>query len=427
MQEESDVQSVPRVLCILPQFPFDRARDVHGVFQRMRLFVDAMAALAAQVDLLFLVPPGADIATDSLRRHEEGLRTDWNPRINLILCPRSAGHPPVSVAGRVRAFLDGMISIHGQPAYASFGGDRQRAAVQACLRREPALIFAHNLRAMRALVASSTRLPPVLYDVNDIDHRLQFRNLLRSRMWSPERIRLSWLPALVLGELQAYRQARRVFVCSEGDERYLQRLGVRHAYTIPNAVEVPLEPQSSKASGRLLFLGSLDYRPNAEAAEYLISQIWPLIQRGEPKAELWIAGRAPEHVGGFNRPPPGVRFLGFVSDLDRLYGEIAVVVCPLLVGGGTRVKLVEAAALAKPMVSTTVGAEGLRFEDDAEILLRDEPRAFSEACVSLLRDSNRASRLGLGAWRKAVMHYSRPATIQRIEREARAAISSGVS
>jgi len=425
VRESAEMNRVPRALCIFAFLPFDRAKDVHGVFQRMRLFVDGLAAVAEQLDVLFFVPHGTDTSAESVRQHEADLRAAWNPRVNVSLCSRTASPPPM---GRMRTILRGMTSIHRQPAYEPFSGNGPRAAVQTRLDRRPSLIFVHNLRPMSVLLGwPATSLPPVLFDIDNIDHRLELRHLLKSPRWPAERLRLSWLPALMLGESRAYRRARRVFVCSEKDERYLQRLGVRHACAIPNVVDVPSEPPTGPVTKRLLFLGSLNYRPNAEAAEYLLSQIWPSISRAEPDAELWIAGREPEHVRCFTEPPPGVRFLDFVNDLDSLYRSVSAVVCPIRVGGGTRIKLVEAAAQAKPIVSTTVGAEGLLLDNDVDILLRDTPTAFAEACVSLLRTRDRARQLGLGAWRKAQLHYSRPTAIKRIEHEARAAIGLPLS
>ena len=282
----------------------------------MRLFVDGLASLAAEVDLLFFVPPGTDTSYGCVREHEADLRESWHPRLNLALCPRTSLLPSSgSAVGRLRTIFGGVVAIQRQTAYAPACGTGPRAAIGASLSRHPSLVFVHDLRAMSPLLGWSTPLPPV-FDIDNIDHRLQLRRLLRSPGWPAERLRLSWIPALLLGELRAYRLARRVFVCSERDERYLHRLGVRQASTIPNAVDVPTEPPAGPGPPRALFLGSLNYRPNAEAAEYLISRIWPAVAAAVPQAELWVAGRDPEHVRGFDNPTLGVRFLGFVGDLQ---------------------------------------------------------------------------------------------------------------
>src|SRR4030095_7177078 len=91
--------------------------------------------------------------------------------------------------------------------------------------------------------------------------------------------------------------------------------------------------------------------------------------------------------------------------------------CPIRTGGGTRIKVIEAAAYGKPIVSTHVGAEGLEFEDGREILLRDEPQAFADACIELFRDGSLSSSLGQTARAKAIKLYDRQHVIQLIQQE----------
>ena len=98
---------------------------------------------------------------------------------------------------------------------------------------------------------------------------------------------------------------------------------------------------------------------------------------------------------------------------------------PIHVGGGTRFKLIEAAAHGKAIVSTTVGAEGLRLEPEREILLRDKPEAFATACIDLLRDDARALELGRRAQERARLCYSRPAVVEAIAQELHSVAGGG--
>jgi glycosyltransferase involved in cell wall biosynthesis len=207
--------------------------------------------------------------------------------------------------------------------------------------------------------------------------------------------------------------AHRTFVCSELDRLYLtNRLRLPRVVTVPNAVTIP-EPQPLTPEPTLLFIGSYSYKPNVDAAEFLVEQVWPRISRAMPKARLIIAGANPNRIHGYSSGIPGVEFTGFVEDLDGLYGRSRVVCVPILSGGGTRVKIIEAAAYGKPIVSTTLGAEGLEMRDGYELLLRDDPDSFAEACLKLLNDPIICNRLGSAARAMVVQHYDQ-AKIKRL-------------
>ena len=166
----------------------------------------------------------------------------------------------------------------------------------------------------------------------------------------------------------------------------------------------------------MLFLGTYGYQPNCDAAERLIRHIWPPVRERVPEARLLIAGKGSERLASFKDAPPGVTFTGFVDDLDGLYAMSRVVACPLTAGGGTRLKLVEAASYGRPMVSTRVGAEGLDFEADREIVLRDDDAGFADACVHLLRDDAACDRLGRAARAKMQARYGMDEIAARVAR-----------
>jgi glycosyltransferase involved in cell wall biosynthesis len=173
----------------------------------------------------------------------------------------------------------------------------------------------------------------------------------------------------------------------------------------PNGVDVANREPSVSPEKTILFLGNYTYPPNAEAAERLISQIWPLIRQQVGTARLIIAGDYPELIPAYASSPPSVEFTGLVHDLEALYARSRVICCPIVNGGGTRVKLLEAAAYAKPIVATTVGAEGLSFENELEILIRNIDSEIAQACCRLLTDDALSLRLGTSAYQKACSHY----------------------
>jgi glycosyltransferase involved in cell wall biosynthesis len=210
------------------------------------------------------------------------------------------------------------------------------------------------------------------------------------------------------------RLAKQTYVCSQQDRAYLTNQGIAGVITIPNAVKLP-KPQLPTAEPTLLLLGAYHYYPNINAANFLLEEVFPHVRRQIPEARVIIAGKQPENIRSYRRGIPGVEFTGFVDDLEALYRRSRVVCCPILSGGGTRVKLVEAAAYGKPMVSTSIGAEGLEFQDGQEFLRRDDPKAFADACVSLLQNDEQCDRLGAAARMAAIKHYDRANIVHLIQ------------
>jgi glycosyltransferase involved in cell wall biosynthesis len=165
----------------------------------------------------------------------------------------------------------------------------------------------------------------------------------------------------------------------------------------------------------VLFVGSMGSRPNAQAADVLVQSIWPRVRAQVPEARLAIIGLGAELTESYPPADPSVGFLGFVEDLESWYRRARLLCCPIYHGSGTRVKIIEAAAYAKAVVSTKLGAEGLRFAAEREILLRDHPADIADACVALLRDPAAAAKLGRAARQRAAALYDREAVVQRLE------------
>jgi glycosyltransferase involved in cell wall biosynthesis len=113
---------------------------------------------------------------------------------------------------------------------------------------------------------------------------------------------------------------------------------------------------------------------------------------------------------------PGVEFTGFVEGLDDLYRQSRVICAPILSGGGTRVKIIEAAAYGKPIVSTRIGAEGIEMQDGKEIFLRDDPASFAKVCIRLLNDHDMCEKMGTAARSIAIKEYDEMKIRQNIQR-----------
>ena len=410
-----------RVLFVSSSFPRDLRTYVSGSYQRMNLFIEAIKEVA-QLDLLFYVPPDVDISASAISALERKLAQHWDADIRLFLCSR---FQTSDTSSKWNDHFTKMFSFFQQESHAATSRPQQIQALESCLEHSPDLVFAYKLSSMCPLLLTRRTLPPVLFDLDDIEHIAFFRGIQDQWRWRYKLLQYSRLPALVIGERRAIHLANRTFVCSELDRRYLaDRWKLPNIEVIPNAITnskhlpVTCEPT-------LLLLAAYWYQPNVEAAEFLIGEIWPLISRAVPSAKLIVAGSRPEAISAYSEQFPGVEFAGFVDNLENLYRCSRVVCCPILRGGGTRVKIIEAAAYGKPIVATHIGAEGLGFRNGAEILLRDDARSFANACIELLTNDSLCDSLGSAAYETAVQHYNRARIKTLIRTHVMAACNEG--
>jgi glycosyltransferase involved in cell wall biosynthesis len=392
-------------------FPVDLRTNVYGGFKRMGMFIDALKDLG-ELDMLFYVSPELDITSQYVAEMEGQLAKHWDAKLSLDLCNLA----PVKIAnGRWQEYVTPALSIADHPPYLQSAQSEQISAVHRILSRKPDILFVHRLTAMIPFLLSRGHHPRVFFDLDDIEHVAYSRSIKQPPWWPGKRLYYLRLPILKLWERRAIRSSHTTFICSDYDKQYLSKAyGCNNVAVIPNAIEIP-ELQEITGKPVLLFLGRMSYPPNTVAANYLIKKIWPVIYSAVPNARLLIAGAKPEHIESFADNPPGVEFLGFIDDLDKLYKEVAVVCCPILSGGGTRIKILEAAAFGKPIVSTTLGAEGIDLRDGDEILLRDDPDSFAEACIRLLKERNFAVKIGQTARSSVARHYERDDVVERIK------------
>jgi glycosyltransferase involved in cell wall biosynthesis len=177
-----------------------------------------------------------------------------------------------------------------------------------------------------------------------------------------------------------------------------RQYGVEQVYDIPTGVDTEyfrpggvIKPQPAN----LVFTGSMDWLPNEDAIRYFTEQIMPRIKQAVPNVTLTVVGRNPyPGLVELSKRDPSVVVTGRVEDVRPFMEEAAVYIVPLRIGGGTRLKIYEAMAMEKAIVSTSIGAEGLPVEDGKEILLADTPESFAEAVVSLIRQESLATALG---------------------------------
>jgi glycosyltransferase involved in cell wall biosynthesis len=166
----------------------------------------------------------------------------------------------------------------------------------------------------------------------------------------------------------------------------------------------------------MVFLGSMDWLPNEDAVTSFCRDVLPLIQADIPDVTLSIVGRNPTAQVQRLAVPNRVTVTGRVDDVRPGLHEAAVSIVPLRIGGGTRLKIFESMAAGTPVVSTSIGAEGLPGEPGRHLLIADEPRHFAAAVVSLLSDPARRQAIAAAARRFVVDHFDWSAVAEHLER-----------
>ena len=184
-------------------------------------------------------------------------------------------------------------------------------------------------------------------------------------------------------------------------------------------------PENDDAAPHLVFTGSMDWLPNEDGMMYFVDQILPRIRAQIPGATLSIIGRAPTPAVRHLADQAGIEVTGRVDDVRPHVAKGSVYIVPLRIGGGTRLKIFEAMSMAKAVVSTTIGAEGLPVTRDRDILIADEPSAFADAVVRLIREPGLRRRIADAGRRLVLDRYDWSAVAQDFENALVSVCSTG--
>ena len=263
----------------------------------------------------------------------------------------------------------------------------------------PAILFTHNVEAEIWRRHAETAANPVA------------RRLLQQQ-WQ----------RMLRFEQQAVSRFDLVLAVSEADGQTLQRLYPGALRAPVHVVQTGVDTSYFQPAGgiprraHMVFTGSMDWLPNEDGMLYFVRDILPRIRQAEPGATLSIIGRAPTPAVRKLAEESGVEVTGRVDDVRPHIAAGSVYVVPLRIGGGTRLKIFEAMGMAKAVVSTTIGAEGLPVADGTHVLIADDPAAFADAVVRLIRDERQRESIEQAARRLVVEHYDWSAVGQDFEK-----------
>jgi glycosyltransferase involved in cell wall biosynthesis len=304
-------------------------------------------------------------------------------------------------------YADGLCWVQGTP--------ERRAAVQQIADSSSwDSIICESIGSVE--LAPHAQTVPVLVSLFDVQSEL-FRRLRHVSAWTWED-RLFCIPELLKirrYERQHYRQFDAAIAVSEHDKALLARLcpGLE-IDVIDNGVDTAQYQSRLEAEieNRLAFVGSYGYSPNRDAVVYFAEQMLPRIRAVIPDTTLMVVGKdAPAELGRIS----GVDVIGAVPDVRPYLYQASVVVVPLRVGSGTRIKILEAMAAGRAIVTTSVGVEGLRVQNGRHLVIADGPKDFAEAVTQLLWDPGLRQEIGANARKLVEQEYDWSMLAQRLE------------
>ena len=211
-------------------------------------------------------------------------------------------------------------------------------------------------------------------------------------------------------ERTACRAARHVIAVSAADAQAMQKMfGLKDVSHVGTGVDLDyFSPPAVRPTGSdLVFVGSMDWLPNIDGVLFFAREILPLIRQVKPECSLTIVGREPnQEILNLARQDRRIQVTGTVPDVRPHLWGAQVSIVPLRIGGGTRLKIYESMAARVPVVSTTVGAEGLAIHPPADIRIADDPAGFAAHCLELLAEAGVRRKVSDAAWQMVSDHFS---------------------
>ena len=272
-----------------------------------------------------------------------------------------------------------------------------RRLIREALRRESFDLVHLDMLNLAEYIGDLGDVPTVLVEHN-VESAL-LRRRVEAERGAARRAYFDYqLRKLARYEAWACREADHVIAVSDADNQQLRELsGHTRVTTIENGVDTAYFQQGARAvrPNSAVFVGGLTWYPNLDAMEYFSTRVLPLIVDHIPDFEITVVGKNPPQVLNESvAKNPRIRLAGLVDDVRPYIEQAAVYLVPLRIGGGTRLKILDALACGKALISTSVGCEGLDLEPDKHLLVADDPGEFAAKVVALLSDPARASALG---------------------------------
>ena len=356
----------PKILFVTSHWPLARA---YGAQQRV---LNLGRLLNRFGEVSFVIVPTEHEDEDTARRTASEFEIRQIIRPQAI--PRARLFP--RIRDRIRHEFD-PACMATEPYLVS---EADRAGLEELIQQHD-LVWVHTIRTAQWF--RMYRWPHSVLDVDDLPSR-QYQSAAYSGASSSRRLRdlrMSWIWRRREKMLPARFDV--LAVCSEEDKRYLG--SSERVHVIPNGAH-PAEPRPRPISEqpRIGLIGNCTYMPNEDGVKWFIRDVWPIVKRELPRAQLRLVGRGSE--GYLTALGPDITGLGWLEDPGGEIASWSAMIVPIKVGAGTRVKVAEGFSRRCPVVATTLGAFGYEVEDGRELLLADRTDDFAAACIRLVRN-----------------------------------------
>ena len=272
-----------------------------------------------------------------------------------------------------------------------YGTVAMRQQIRKILKKQTIDLVHVDLLPLSIYYNEFNELPKIL-----VNHNVESLRLLRWYQTEPNWVKRNYLGLQYLKLRSFERSAMEKFDCcvvvSELDKQVLVNMGVENnIFVVPNGTDTDFFKPGGKETieNSVLWLGHMDVHTNKDAVLYYWQDIFPIIRKRYPQMEMIFVGTSPpREIADFARSDPNVKVTGFVNDIRPYLETAAVMVVPIRIGSGTRLKILDAMAMGKAIVSTSVGCEGLGITDGKNILVADNPEEFASQVLSLLRNQS---------------------------------------
>jgi glycosyltransferase involved in cell wall biosynthesis len=378
-----------KVLLLTPQLPY----PPHQGTSLRNFHIIRGLAQTCEVSLLSFLEPGQSVAADDI-----GPLAELCQRIETVPVPqRTMGKRLQQLVATRRPDM----------AHRLFSQAFTIRLLQMLQADDYDIVQIEGIELVRYLpvIRQGSPRSKIVFDDHNAETELQRRNFLtdlrQPRRWVAAGYSAEQVRRLRKFERWACQQADWVTAVSQPDKAHLQQLikGKTPITVIPNSLDV-MQFQLEEAEvipSDIVFSGKMDYRPNVDAVLWFVDEVWPKIRAERPSTTFTIVGQKPHARLERLKSEPGITLTGWVDRIEPYLAGAKVFVLPFRVGSGTRLKLIEAMAAGKALVSTAVGAEGFPVEHNRELLLVDEAEGMGTAVLHLLNQPEERQRLGQAA------------------------------
>ena len=367
------------------------------------------------------------------RRHEVSLLSfsedsgpDWGPLRDICQTLRAVPMPQRTMMGRLHTLLlttapDMARRLHSSSFTAALRDMVDHEGYD-IVQVEGIELAPYGLMMRQWL---GPRCPAIVFDDHNAEYVLQRRafetDIRLPRRWA--QALYSWLQSLRLRrfERQVIEAADGVLAVSPADAEALRGLGTSvQPLVLPNGVDIdryhPDLPDSVPLQHpAVVYTAKMDFRPNVDAMLWFYERVWPAVRAARSDARLYVVGQSPHPRLDPLRNDPSVIVTGYVTDILGYFGGADLYIVPLRIGGGTRLKVLEAMSAGLPLVSTALGVEGIALTPGRHVLLADAPEDFGAQIIALLADSSLRRTLGQAARQFVCENYDWRSIVPKIE------------